>query len=82
VTLSPAQIATLTSAALGIVGTSAVLYGSLSREPLSLRPLVETALDWSAAILARNQNRIRFQLFGLILLMMAFFAEGLAVFVS
>jgi hypothetical protein len=80
--LSPAQIATLTSAGLGIVGAGAVLYGSLSMEPLSLGPLAETALDWSAGILARNQNRIRFQFFGLILVMIAFLAEGLSVFVS
>ena len=75
------QIATLISAGLGIAGTIAMLYGSLSMEPLSLGPFAEMALDWNAGVLARNQIRVRFQLFGLILLMLAFLTQGLSVFV-
>jgi hypothetical protein len=80
--LSPVQIATLTSAGLGAIGTIAIFYGSITMEPLSQGPFAEAAVEWNAQILARNRIRVRFQLFGLILLMLAFLTQGLSVFVT
>jgi hypothetical protein len=51
-------------------------------EPLSQGPFAEAAVEWNAQILARNRIRVRFQLFGLILLMLAFLTQGLSVFVT